>query len=104
MNNDWREMDTAPKSETVLICQADCTICTAEQIEEIQRYYEGTKEKSRTVMTWYSTPARYGSMVVSRSYVVIPKMWQPLPLPPKHLYERKLTADLLEKQIKELRS
>ena len=95
MIDDWQEIDTAPKNEAVLVCQADCTILVATQYS-----YEGEKKKQE--WAWKIVPDYYQQY---RGYVgpTKPKMWRPLPLPPKHLYERKLTADLLEKQVKQLR-
>jgi hypothetical protein len=92
--DDWQEMNTAPKNTPVLVCPNDCDIVIASQVEG--DIYDSKTGKARRGFVWRIYKTAY--------YVnVKPQMWRLIPLPPKHLYERKLTADLLEKQVKELR-
>jgi len=93
MSDDWQDMASAPKNEPVLICPADCAIRVA-----IQREVDSINKPCK-IWAWEG-PDRSGSQYHTRYK---PLSWRPIPLPPKHLYERKLTADLLEKQVKELR-
>lgn len=97
MSDDWREMDSAPKNEAILICSARCEIVVAVQ-REGELYNQGNPKKG---WVWRLNQFEWNSQ--GGLNMVKPVMWRPLPLPPKHLYERKLTADVLEKQIKELR-
>lgn len=84
----WQDMNTAPKNEAVLICPADCEIRIARQVLNNVKQW-----------VWESVHSSVGGYHWQQK----PLAWQPLPMPPKHLYERKLTADLLEKQVKQLR-
>lgn len=98
MSGDWQEMDNAPRKEAVIICCANCELYIAHQIEG--ELYDAEAQKSKKQWYWkpiYSWGSQQGFPVLK------PKMWQPLPMPPKHLYERKLAADILEKQVAELR-
>jgi len=100
---DWQEITTAPKNEPVLVCGNDCKIVVG-----IQKEYDTFNEKGKPQREWtwllfaFETSYRGGMIGVCYN-TLAPKMWQSLPMPPKHLYERKLTADLLEKQVQELR-
>lgn len=99
MTDDWQEMNTAPKGEKVLVCETNCDILVATQCEG--DIYDPGSGKTRKGLVWRIERSYNAN---GGAYYAKPRMWQPLPLPPKHLYERKLTADLLEKQIAELRS
>jgi hypothetical protein len=94
MIDDWQDISAAPKNEAVLVCLTDCRIVVA--IQELLETTPRAKE-----WTWINFHVRYSN----GNYTIVhkPLMWRPIPLPPKHLYERKLVADLLEKQVKELR-
>ena len=98
MIDDWQEMNTAPKDQPVLVCPTNCEIVVAIQRET--ELNDPKTNKSYTGWRWriFNAERReYGFNSVE------PKMWRPCPLPPKHLYERKLAADLLQKQVEELR-
>lgn len=99
MIDDWQEIQTAPKNEPVLICPTNCKIIVG--ILREGNIYESTG-KTRKGWVWRHYENENGYNGGYRN-ISAPKMWRPVPLPPKHLYERKLTADLLEKQVQELR-
>lgn len=101
MIEDWREMDNAPQAEAILVCLKDCSIVVG-----IRTEMPCINEKGKESKKWTWVPHKYqvSYFGLGHSYNTIePMMWQPLPFPPKYLYERKLTADLLEKQLAELR-
>lgn len=98
MIDDWQEMDAAPRNDPVLICLGNCEIMVGVQ-ENVKCFVPGSAKPSKQ---WKWFRYKEYSFQGGRSFQA-PKMWRPLPLPPKHLYERKLTADLLEKQVAELR-
>jgi hypothetical protein len=81
--DDWNDnMTSAPRDEPVLICLTNCQI-----IVGIQKLYD---------KAWLWVHAYY--YLSSQSIPTFkPKAWTRLPLPPKYLYERKLTADVLAK-------
>jgi hypothetical protein len=112
MTDDWQDISTAPKNEPVLVCPTNCEITVA--IQELGEVYDpnsgdvpGPANSHKPNKVWVWRPYLHGRGLRSSSGYeclhVKPQMWRPLPLPPKHLYERKLTADLLEKQVRELR-
>lgn len=101
MIDDWQDMATAPRGELVMICLMDCQIIVARQEEYEGIDYDSTPAKHKKMWGWFAPNERRHSAGGRTAYR--PKAWRPLPFPPKHLYERKLTADILEKQVRELR-
>jgi hypothetical protein len=100
--DNWQELNTAPKDEPVLICLNDCARLVGIQLEINEEDEKGKKIKR---VIWVPNEKRYLDSNFFTKFNILEnvKVWQPLPMPPKHLYEKKLAADVLQKQVDELR-
>src|SRR5690348_9880632 len=103
MANDWQTLDTAPQNTSVLVCDVNCRVSVATLVER-----EGQNEKGKRIAVWKWKDEQavvYRGFGPSDSFTEChPKMWRPLPEPPTILAQKKYAADLLQKQIEELRA
>ena len=97
---EWRELKEAPKNEMVLVVLGNCDIVRAKYTEYTNYDFKGG---TKTKWGWIDSENPYGRTIGGETVTIEPKYWQPLPNPPKHLWERKLAAEILEKQVAELR-
>lgn len=89
----WKDLDSAPMNEPVLVVLADCSIRTAVKEKTVQH---DEKNRPREVSVWFAWPREIEHAYAGFKIIIpLPKLWMPLPNPPKHLWERKLAADVL---------